>query len=328
MKKILIVIIIMSIVIGINEYYKYLNKSNNGVIDSVYTQNDKTDVYGMLKLESFNNKEYTAQDVIYVVIFDTGIQQAYAQSFYNSKNSCVNKILSYDNEKVYATESRHGTLLQQLFDEMSIRAGTINKIKTIHFKIKECDNEKIPKERIVSMLKEVLILKERGFNIKVLNISQVVNSDSTKDKEIQGMIETLYEEGIITVTSAGNIKKEKVKSNVFANSKKCIVVGGISLNNEIWESDGEGTPIDERINLYTYASDVRLGEKVPYFSEEVAGTSYSTVIVSWNIANYFAMYNDADVSYVNNRIRNSFTYINGVRILDINKMYKRGFKSD
>ena len=66
MKKILIVIIIMSIVIGIYEYYKYLNKSNNGVIDSVYTQNDKTDVYGMLKLESFNNKEYTAQDVIYV----------------------------------------------------------------------------------------------------------------------------------------------------------------------------------------------------------------------------------------------------------------------
>lgn len=283
---------------------------------------NQRDVYDMLKLGSYNIKE--KKDTVYVAIFDTGIDETYAQSFYQSEYSCISKIMSYANNSVYATESRHGTLMQQFFDEISIRAGTIDAIKTIHFKVKESDNEKISLERVVGMMNQVLKLKQEGYNITVLNISQIFESDNESAREIEQMIHTLFENGIITVSAAGNICDFDVQNNIFAKSDDSIIVGGIDLNNKRWVSDNqEGSPIGKRIDIYSYASDIVLGEKVPFYSETVSGTSYSTIIISWQIANYFSLHELIDINQLRDNIKNAIIINDGVKILDMNQLYKR-----
>lgn len=318
MKKRLYIITMIIVAITLSFIYECSMKNEKKNID----ESNKDSVYSKLNLEDNNKKRYISDETVYIVIFDTGIQQAYAQSFYNTKYSCASKILSYDNNKPYASESRHGTLMQQFIDEISIRAGSINNIKSIHVKVKEKDNEIITQNRIVSMLNEVMSLKKSGLNIKVLNVSQVVKLNEEKNQKIVNAIDELYKEGIITVTSAGNLPNENIKYNAFSKSKNSIVVGGISLNNEIWKYDEEGSPKNQRIDVYTYASGIKLGKKVQYFEEMVSGTSYSAEIISWNIANYFVLNNNVKPEYVKDKIKKSYKEKNGVRIFNIKKFYK------
>lgn len=316
MRKIILSVFIIFILFfsGCESAYKEQNKTSE-----VHNQSE---VYDMLKLDSYNKNN--KKDIVYVAIFDTGIDETYAQSFYQSEYSCISKIMSYANNSIYATESRHGTLMQQFFDEMSIRAGTIDTIKTIHFKVKESDNEKVSLERVIGMMNQVLKLKQEGYNITVLNISQIFEGDNESAREIELMIHTLFENGIITVSAAGNICDFDVQNNIFAKSDDSIVVGGIDLNNKRWISDNkEGSPLGNRIDIYSYASDIVLGEKVPYYSETVSGTSYSTIIISWHIANYINLYESIDINQLRDKIKNAIIINDGLKIFDVNQLYKR-----
>lgn len=293
------------------------DNTNNRVYDLEDTMNS---VYEKLNLkENFKNVPIKSEP-IYVVILDTGVQEAYAQSFYESKYSCMAKIVSYNNNSIFSTESRHGTLMQQLFDEMSIRAGTIKKVNTIHLKIKENDDEKVSVDRILNLMNQVISLKKKGYDIRVLNISQTFSSKEDDYSKVADKIQLLKENGILIVAAAGNNCKNNLDSNIFAKSKDVIIVGGIDLKDNLWNAgENEGSPCNDRINIYSYAAGINLGEKIPYFSEKVTGTSYSSLILSWIIANY-ELVNDS--IKIDDILDNISSMKNNLRIIDVDKLCK------
>lgn len=321
--KIVCILILASVLTFCACNNKTADNENNVLSTSFISENSQGDIYNKLDLKRFSDKKYKNCETVYVAILDTGVQEAYVQSFYNTNKSCISNILSYSNKSIYSTDSRHGTLIQQFFDEMSISADSLERIKTIHLKLKESDNEKVSVDRIVNLLEQLVEIKKKGINIKVLNVSQSFECNGEDYNKILRQIELLKKNGIITIAAAGNKCDYDVNNNIFAKSKDVLIIGGTNFENYRWVStNNEGSPINDRIDVYTYATCIRLGDKIPYFSETISGTSFSTLIISWMVANYTSI-NDSSVekccdiikkASINNKCR--------LRVMDFNKLYK------